>query len=227
MAEQILANHQQPAETKPIRVAIIEDLRDLREGLQLFLENSTGFELTGVFGSMEEALRGLPASIPDAILVDLGLPGMSGIEGIRVMKEKFPDVQLIALTVFDEDDKIFDALCAGANGYLLKKTPPAKLLEALRDVTTGGAPISPEIASRVIYLFRQFRPPVDREACHLTQQETQLLKLFVDGHNYKTAAVEMNISVNTISFHLRNIYRKLQVHSKSEAVSKALRSRLI
>lgn len=227
MAEQILANHQQPAEPKSIRVAIIEDLRDLREGLQLFLENSTGFELTGVFGSMEEALRGLPTSIPDAILVDLGLPGMSGIEGIRVMKERFPDVQLIALTVFDEDDKIFDALCAGANGYLLKKTPPAKLLEALRDVTSGGAPISPEIASRVIHLFRQFRPPADREACHLTQQETQLLKLFVDGHNYKTAAVEMNISVNTISFHLRNIYRKLQVHSKSEAVSKALRSRLI
>ncbi|HNB70598.1 MAG TPA: response regulator transcription factor [Acidobacteriota bacterium] len=227
MAEQILANHQQPAEPKSIRVAIIEDLRDLREGLQLFLENSTGFELTGVFGSMEEALRGLPTSIPDAILVDLGLPGMSGIEGIRVMKERFPDVQLIALTVFDEDDKIFDALCAGANGYLLKKTPPAKLLEALRDVTSGGAPISPEIASRVIYLFRQFRPPADREACHLTQQETQLLKLFVDGHNYKTAAVEMNISVNTISFHLRNIYRKLQVHSKSEAVSKALRNRLI
>ncbi|MBI4750965.1 MAG: response regulator transcription factor [Acidobacteria bacterium] len=208
-------------------MAIIEDLRDLREGLQLFLESALGFELTGVFSSMEQALSELPSSIPDAILVDLGLPGMSGIEGIRVMKERFPDVQLIALTVFDEDDKIFDALCAGANGYLLKKTPPAKLLEALRDVTSGGAPISPEIASRVIYLFRQFRPPADREACHLTQQETQLLKLFVDGHNYKTAAVEMNISVNTISFHLRNIYRKLQVHSKSEAVSKALRSRLI
>lgn len=227
MVEQTFSDHQQPTENKPIRVAIIEDLRDLREGLQLFLESALGFELTGVFSSMEQALSELPSSIPDAILVDLGLPGMSGIEGIRVMKERFPDVQLIALTVFDEDDKIFDALCAGANGYLLKKTPPAKLLEALRDVTSGGAPISPEIASRVIYLFRQFRPPADREACHLTQQETQLLKLFVDGHNYKTAAVEMNISVNTISFHLRNIYRKLQVHSKSEAVSKALRSRLI
>src|SRR5262249_10874317 len=115
---------------------------------------------------------------------------------------------------------------AGASGYLLKNTPPARLLESLREVASGGAPMSPEVASRVIRLFREFRPP-DRSACQLTQQETELLKLLVDGHSYKTAAARLQISTSTVSFHLQNIYAKLQVHSKSEAVAKALRNRLV
>jgi DNA-binding NarL/FixJ family response regulator len=133
---------------------------------------------------------------------------------------------LLMLTVYDDDERIFDAMCAGASGYLLKKTPPAKLLESLREAVAGGAPMSPEVARRVIALFREIRPP-ERANYDLTPHETRLLKLFVEGHNYKTAAAELGVTVHTVSFHLRSIYDKLQVHSKSEAVAKALQNRLI
>jgi DNA-binding NarL/FixJ family response regulator len=151
---------------------------------------------------------------------------MSGIEGIRILRGRYPDMPLLALTVYENDANVFDALCAGASGYLLKNTPPARLLESIREVVNGGAPMSPEIARRVVHLFREFRPP-ESAACRLTPHETELLKLLVEGHHYKTAAREMNITVNTVSFHLKNVYQKLQVHSKSEAVAKALRERLI
>ncbi|MBX7219981.1 MAG: response regulator transcription factor [Blastocatellia bacterium] len=209
-----------------IRVAIIEDLPELREGLQLLINGTFGYRCVARFCSVEDALKTIGNELPDVVLIDLGLPGMSGIEGIRLLKKQYPDLLLVALTVFDDDEQIFNALCAGASGYLLKKTPPARLLEALKEVTSGGAPISPEVALRVIRLFRHVHPPVTANY-HLTPQENQLLRLFVDGHNYKTAAAELGISTNTISFHLRNIYQKLQVHSKSEAVAKALKSGLL
>jgi DNA-binding NarL/FixJ family response regulator len=154
------------------------------------------------------------------------LPGMSGIEGIRILKDRFPAVTSLAFSVYDDDDNIFDALCAGASGYLLKNTPPARLLEGLREVVSGGSPMSPEVARKVIKLFRDFRPP-SRAHHRLTPQETEIVKLLVEGHSYKTAAAELGISINTVSFHLRNVYEKLQVHSKSEAVSKALRDRIV
>ena len=151
---------------------------------------------------------------------------MSGIEGIRLLKERHPDLRMLVLSVYGDDERIFDALCAGARGYLLKKTPPAKLLESLRECVAGGAPMSPEVARRVIDLFRQFRPP-EKADYSLTPHELRLLKMLVDGHNYKTAAAELGVSVNTVSFHMKNVYEKLQVHSKSEAVSKALRDHLV
>ena len=151
---------------------------------------------------------------------------MSGIDGIRILKEHYPKLIILMLSVYDDDERIFDALCAGACGYLLKKTPPARLLEALREAAGGGGPMSPEVAARVITLFREIRPP-DRAAYNLTPHESRLLRLFVEGHNYKTAAAELGVTVHTISFHLRSIYEKLQVHSKSEAVAIALKNRLI
>jgi DNA-binding NarL/FixJ family response regulator len=159
-------------------------------------------------------------------LIDIGLPGISGIEGIALLRERHPAVALMVLTVFDDDERIFNALCAGASGYLLKGTPPTRLLESIREVVAGGAPMSPEIARRVVNLFRTIRPPVHSE-CSLTPHELRILKLLVDGHSYKSAASEMGTTFHTIAFHVQNIYQKLQVHSKSEAVSKALRSRLI
>jgi DNA-binding NarL/FixJ family response regulator len=158
--------------------------------------------------------------------VDLGLPGMSGIEGIRALKARFPELLVLVLTIYDDDDRIFDAICAGACGYLLKKTAPARLLESIREAVDGGAPMSPEVARRVIDLFRDIRPPAHADY-HLTPHETRLLKLLVDGHNYKSAAEALHGSVNTLAFHMRRVYEKLQVHSKSEAVSKALRQRFI
>jgi DNA-binding NarL/FixJ family response regulator len=130
------------------------------------------------------------------------------------------------LTVYDDDKRIFDALCAGACGYLLKKTPPARLLESLQEAAGGGSPMSPEVARRVVSLFREIRPPEDA-GYHLTPHEIRLLKLLVEGHNYKTAAAELNLSVNTIRFHMKSVYEKLQVHSKSEAVAKGLRQRIV
>lgn len=209
-----------------INVAIIEDQREVREGLAILINGTAGFRCAGSFRTMEEALRLIANDLPNVILTDIGLPGMSGIEGIRILKQRHSNVPIVALTVYDDDEEIFNALCAGASGYLLKDTQPARLLECLREVIAGGAPMSPEVARRVIQLFREFRPP-DRAPHHLTPAETELLKLLVEGHNYKTAAAELGISINTVSFHLRNIYEKLQVHSKSEAVAKALRERLV
>jgi len=175
---------------------------------------------------MEEALDKIPGQMPDVVLSDIGLPGMSGIEGVRILRTRHPALLLLMLTIHDDDERIFDAICAGACGYLLKKTPPARLLDSLREAVAGGAPMSPEVARRVIALFREVRPP-DRADYHLTPHETRLLKLFVEGHNYKTAAAELRVSVNTVNFHVRSIYDKLQVHSRSEAVAKALRNRLV
>jgi DNA-binding NarL/FixJ family response regulator len=209
-----------------IRVAIIEDRRETRDGLTALINGTDGYKCTGSFRSMEEALRLIHEELPDVALVDIGLPGMSGIEGIRELKERHPGLVMLVLTVYDDDERIFDALCAGAHGYLLKKTPPARLLEGLRDAANGGSPVSPEVARRVIELFREVRPP-EHADYRLSPHELRLLRLLVEGHNYRTAAVELGVSINTISFHMRNIYEKLQVHSKSEAVSKALRQRLI
>jgi DNA-binding NarL/FixJ family response regulator len=221
---------QQVMESSPlpsiIKVAIIEDRREIRDGLGMLINGTDGFRCTGSFRSMEEALAKISFELPDVVLCDIGLPGMSGIEGMRILKESYPKLLLLMLTVYDDDERIFNALCAGACGYLLKKTPPVRLLESLKEAVEGGSPMSPEVARRVIAIFRDIRPP-ERADYELTPHETRLLKLLVEGNNYKTAAAELNVSVNTVSFHMRRIYEKLQVHSKSEAVAKALRDRLV
>ena len=205
-----------------IRVAIVEDLADARNGLAALIDARQGFTCAGAYRSMEDALAGIGDAQPDVVLVDIGLPGMSGIEGVRILRERHPAMQMLILTVYGDDDRIFRAMCAGACGYLLKKTPPDKLLECVREVHSGGAPMSPEIARRVVSLFQQIRPAAVAP-CHLTPQETRILKLLGEGHHYKTASAELGISIHTLSFHMRSIYGKLEVHSKSEAVAKALR----
>jgi|SRR5262245_35209876 len=224
-----MTSHNRPVtqvELNPVKVAIIEDLREVREGLTMLINGTPGYRCSGSFRTMEEALSRLDRALPDIVLTDIGLPGMSGIEGIRLLRERYPELPLVALTVYDDEEEVFNALCAGASGYLLKNTPPARLLESLKEVLQGGAPMSPEVARRVIRIFRDIRPP-ERAKYHLTPQESELLKMLVEGHNYKTAAFELEISTHTVSFHVQNIYQKLQVHSKSEAVAKALRNRLV
>jgi DNA-binding NarL/FixJ family response regulator len=208
------------------RVVIIEDLREIRESLVALVGGTAGFDCIASYGMMETALARIANDRPDIILTDLGLPGMSGVEGIEKLREIFPETPILALTIYDNDDQIFKALCNGANGYLLKNTPPARLLEALQEAVEGGSPISPTIAARVVRLFREFRPPESADY-RLTPQETELLKLLIEGHHKKTAARAMGISFHTVSFHLKNIYEKLQVHSKTEAVAKALREKLV
>jgi len=210
----------------PLTVGIIEDQREIREGLAALIGGTPGFVCTGAFRSVEEAMPPLQAHPPQVLLLDVGLPGMSGIEAIPLLKERCPGLAMIMLTVYGDDDRIIQAVCAGACGYLLKKTPPVKLLECLREVADGGAPMSPEVARRVMILFREYRPPEKAEH-QLTPHESRLLRLLVDGHNFKTAAAEIGVTVHAISFHMRKIYEKLEVHSKSEAVAKALRHGLV
>ena len=210
----------------PVKVAIIEDRREIREALVLLISGTEGFSCVGNYRSMEEALEKIAHNLPDLVLCDIGLPGMDGIEGIRLLRERHASLSILMLTIYEDDERIFDALCAGACGYLLKRTQPARLLESLKEAASGGAPMSPEVARRVVALFRDIRPP-ERADYQLTPHETRLLKLLVEGHTYKTAAAELGVSYHAIHFHMRNIYDKLQVHSKSEAVSKALRNRLI
>jgi len=210
-------------EERTIRVMLIEDKREIREGLATLINGTIGFKCCGAFRSMEEALERGAAQEPDVALVDIGLPGMSRIDGIPPLLEKFPALLILVLTVFEDDDRIFRALCAGACGYLLKRTTPSKLLESIREVKNGGAPISPEI----VQLFREFTPPATPAESRLSPQELRVLQLLVEGHNYKTAAAELGVTIHTISFHTRQIFQKLQVHSKSEAVAKALRNRIV
>ena len=208
-----------------IKIAIVEDQREIREGLAQLINATPGYRCTGAYPSMEETLEKLPNNLPDLLLSDIGLPGIDGIRGVRLLKERHPELLILMLTVYDNNERIFDALCAGASGYLLKKTPWVKVVELLKEAVDGGSPMSPEVARRVIDLFREIKPP--KEAEHeLTPHELRLLRMLVEGHSYKTAAAELHVSVNTIKFHLRHIYDKLQVHTKSEAVAKALRQGL-
>ena len=206
-----------------ITAAVIEDQRDIRQGLQYLIDGTRGYRCTGAFGTMEDALRGIVAEVPQVILTDIGLPGISGIEGIPLLRQRFPQALVLILTVYEDDERIFAAICAGASGYLLKKTPPARLLESIAEAVHGGAPMSPEVARRVLVLFRAVHPP-ERADCDLTPHEVRLLRLLADGHSYKTAGAELQLSINTVKFHMKQVYEKLHVHSKSEAVAKALRS---
>ena len=215
---------QQP--NQPIRVAIIEDDRPLRDGLGMLINGTPGYACVGAFRSVEDALRSIGDNVPDVMLLDIQLPGMSGSEGVNVLQEKYPLLEIVMLTVLAEQEKVFESIWNGACGYLLKETPPTRLLEAIREAHEGGSPMSPEIARKVVKLFQQTGPP-EKFDDQLTPQELRLLKLLAQGYSYGRAASELNISLNTVRDHIRGIYDKLHVHSKSEAVSKALRNRLI
>lgn len=217
-----------PAQTEKTTISaiVVEDQRDLREGLQTLKNFTPGFKCLGAFRSMEEALTRIKHDLPDIVLSDIGFPGMSANEGIRILTEDYPDLTNLDLTVYDDNENIFDALCAGASGYLLKQTEPAVLLKSVREAVAGGVPMSPKVETREIKIFRDSRP-TECADYDRTSHETRRLKLLVEEHNYLTASEELKISYNTIKFHVRNIYDKLQVHSKSEAVAIAMRDRLI
>ena len=206
-----------------LKVAIVEDQKPAREALALIIGGSPGYRTVGTWRTMEDALAQIDQEVPDVLLADINLPGMSGIEGVRQLKARLPSLEILMLTVYADNDHIFEAICAGASGYLLKDTPPAKLLEALKDARAGGAPMSAEVARKVVVMFQK-RAPQTREPHNLSERELQVLKTIVDGHTYSSAADALHISVDTMRFHVRNIYDKLHVHSKSEAVLKALRA---
>jgi DNA-binding NarL/FixJ family response regulator len=216
--------------TKPetLRIAVVEDDAAAQEALRLLIDGTHGFRCVGAYDSAELGLEGLGMlePSPDVLLLDINLPGMRGSEAARYFHERHPAMAILMLTLFYDEDRIFESLCNGACGYLLKKTPPAKLLEAVREARERGAPLSPDIAHKVVRLFRDIRPPA-RGELDLTRLELKLLSLLADGHSHQSAAVEMRVSPAAIPGFIRAIYGKLRVHSKSEAVNQALKSGLV
>src|SRR5262252_4216392 len=208
------------ADQDRIRVAVVEDDRALRDALSMLIDGTPGYRSVGQFRSVEEGLGSAGGAVPAGLLLDIQLPGMPGSEGIGLLKAKYPSVQILMLTVNAGEDSVFESICNGACGYLLKNTPPAKLLEAISEAHTGGAPMSPEIARKVVSLFQKTGPPEKIDE-RLTPQELRLLKLLVEGHTYQGAADILKISIHTVRNYIRSIYEKLHVHSKSEAVCKA------
>jgi DNA-binding NarL/FixJ family response regulator len=206
-----------------IRVVLIEDHRVTREGLAQLISGSPGFHVAGRYASGEEALKQILGERPDVVLTDIGLPGMSGIEVVARVREILPRVPILVLTVHGEDRHVFDALCRGACGYLLKDVAPARLLDAIRELHAGGAPMSPEIARRVVHMFQKFAPAPAEES-RLSVRQVEVLQLLAEGHSYKGCADRLALSLDTVRFHVRQIYDHLHVHSKSEAVRKALKN---
>lgn len=211
------------------RVAIFEDNNHLRETLRILIDNAEGYVCVGAYSNCKNMIPLLEANPVDIILMDIEMPGMNGIEATRLIKEQFPSVSVLIQTVFSEDEYIFNAICAGAAGYILKTTTPAGYLEAIDNVKAGGSPMTPGIARRVLELFREQAQPVASPVIDykLTSQERKVLQLLVEGKSYKMIASELFVAVDTVKSHVSNVYAKLQVHSGTEAVSKAIRDKIV
>lgn len=215
--------------SKPLRtVWLVEDNASYRESIGLIIDQAEGFVCTKQFSSWEKAeqhLKNPDGLRPDIILSDIGLPGMSGIEGVALVREKEPDIPVIMLTVHDEDDKVFDAICAGAVGYLLKSATEVEIIEAMEQALGGGSPMNAGIARKVLDRFAALTTP--KKEYDLTEREKEILVYVTKGHTKKAISLELNISFHTVDTHIRHIYKKLEVNCRSDAVAKAIRERLI
>ena len=210
-----------------LKVALFEDDKILREMLFQLIHGTSGFTCTGAFPDAEDIIHKIEKSEPDVVLMDIHMPGMSGIEAVRLIKKRFPAVNILMQTVFDEDEIIFEAICAGASGYLLKNTSPAKILEALQEVNTGGAPMSASVARKLLDAFQKSMFFQKQDGFNLSAREKEVLQHLVKGMSYKMIADKCDISIDTIRFHVKNIYEKLHVNSKSEAVVKAIQNKIV
>lgn len=211
---------------EPIRVAVVDDDRLLRESLRVLIDGAPGFRCAGAYPTVESARQGLGSSAADLVLLDVDLPGIPGPMGAALLRELAPPPEIVMFTVYADDDKVFESLMNGACGYLLKDTPPDRLLVALREARAGGAPMSSQVARQVIGLFRRVAPP-PRAEHDLTPQELRLLGLLSEGYSYQGCAERLGVSVNTVRSHVRNVYDKLHVHSRSQAVHAARRKGIL
>src|ERR1035437_10042706 len=206
---------------KNISVVIFEDNYLLRDGYYQLINGMPGFTCVGAYDNAADLLFKMKRSEPEVVLMDIDMPGISGIEAVQIIKENFPNIHIIMQTVFEDDDKIFRAIQAGAGGYILKKIPPSKILEAISEIYNGGAPMTPSIASKTLQLFRSgLKPLPDKKHAQLNERQTEILECIVNGLSYKLIAEKLFISVDTVRYHVKNIYETLQVHSRFELINK-------
>ena len=210
-----------------IRVAIFEDNHNLRDGLFQLINGTPEFACVGAFVNCNSLLKNIEESKPDVVLMDIEMPGMSGIDAVKILKEKHPEVKILMETIFEDNEKIFQSICNGANGYILKNTSPVQILSSIKEIYEGGAPMTPSIASTVLKMFKQGTFSVAKNTFDLTDREKEILKHLVEGMSYKLIADACFISMDTVSGHIKNIYKKLQVHSKSQAVAKAIKKNIV
>jgi DNA-binding NarL/FixJ family response regulator len=208
-----------------IRIVIYEDNARLRQSLELLLGEDSGFRVLGAFSDCGKVSEQMDELLPELVIMDIDMPGVNGIEGVKKIKSVFPDIKVIMYTVFDDDNRIFDCICAGADGYLLKNTAPVKLIQALQEVMEGGAPMSPFVAQKVFQHFRKNTPA--QNTFNLTEREKDILELLVRGNSYKMIAEKSSVSIDTVKKHLQNIYHKLHVSCGTEAVAKALKHKIV
>ena len=211
-----------------ITTVIVEDIEIVRNGLAAIINATEGYKCIGAFGDTESMLEEIEDLVPDVLITDIGLPGISGIEGTREVKKLLPNQTIVILTVHEENEKIFEAIMAGASGYLPKKTPPFELIKAIKEAHEGGSPMNSEIAGKVIHLLRDFAPKIESgDAVILSDRENEILTSIAKGFGYKRIASNLFISLDTVRYHIKNIYKKLHVCSQSEAVAKAIKNGLI
>jgi DNA-binding NarL/FixJ family response regulator len=210
-----------------IRVIIFEDNQSLRDGLYQLIDGSYGFSCVAAFPNCNDLLFHVEKTKPDVVLMDIEMPGMGGIEGVQLIKENFPQMKILMETIFDDDEKIFRSICAGAEGYILKHTEPDEILSAIREIHEGGSPMTPSIANRVLKMVKEKNPNAKENTFDLTHREKEILSCLVKGMSYKMVANTCAISIDTVNAHIRNIYKKLHVNSKSEAVVKAIRGKIV
>lgn len=210
-----------------IKVALFEDMPDLREGLQAFLEASDEVSCCGAWENCDQVKKIVTHHQPDVVLMDIDMPGTNGMEGLKIIRELYPDMSVIMLTVFEDDENVFNSICAGANGYMLKRTPPARIIEAIKEVHDGGAPMTASIARKVLQAFAQTNAPRQTTEYNLTQREKDILGSLVKGNSYKMISADLGISINTVREYIRRIYDKLHVHSMNEAVAKAINNKIV
>ena len=206
-------------------IVIYDDNPGRRESLRMLLESHDEFIVTGDFADCSDVKAQIEELQPDVVLMDIQMPLVDGLEGVRIIKEYFPNIYVIMQTVFEDDEKIFDAMRYGASGYILKKTDPRQIIQAIEEVRRGGSPMTPSIATRVLHFFRK-QHETKPDQYGLSEREKEILQFLVDGMSYKMIAERLEISYNTVNSHIKKIYDKLQVHSVSEAVSKAIRSNI-